>query len=173
MNAVKCPNCGNLNSLGENFCLQCGTSLPQSAQVSLSPEQHAQAFGINPSSIFIDPERGRRVFFWYRIYAAMMALLYAGVAAVGVFILLFAPSAPTTPSDEADPIILGSVYAVVGVIFFFPFAAALVLPKKPWTWVYHIVLICIGMTSCCLVPFTIPLLINWLKPETKALFGRS
>ncbi|HEX9930698.1 MAG TPA: zinc ribbon domain-containing protein [Pyrinomonadaceae bacterium] len=171
MNAVKCPSCGNLNSLGENFCLQCGAGLSASAQVSLSPEQHARAFGMNPGAISVDLERGRRVFFWYRIYAAMMALLYAGVAALGIFIVFFAPA--SNKRDEADPMLVGGIYAVIGVIFFLPFAAALVLPKKPWTWIYHIVLICIGMTSCCLLPFTIPLLINWLKPETKAFFGRN
>jgi hypothetical protein len=31
----------------------------------------------------------------------------------------------------------------------------------------------IGMTSCCFLPFLIPLLIYWLKPETKAYFGRN
>jgi hypothetical protein len=171
MNAVKCPGCGNLNPLGENFCLQCGAALPQSAQVSLSPEQHARAFGMNPGAMFVDAERGRRVFFWYRVYATLMALLYAGLAALGVFILLLAPQA--NRRDEADPVLVGGIYAILGAIFFVPFAAALILPKKPWTWIYHIVLICLGMTSCCLLPFTIPLLINWLKPETKALFGRN
>jgi hypothetical protein len=34
------------------------------------------------------------------------------------------------------------------------------------------VLICIGMNSCCLLPASIPLLIFWIKPETKTYFGR-
>lgn len=121
--------------------------------------------------MFVDPERGRRVFFWYRIYAGLMALLYAVLVAVGFLIVYAVP--PSNRRDDADPILVGSIYAIGGALFFVPFAAALFLPKKPWTWIYHIVLICIGMTSCCTLPVTIPLLINWLKPETKAFFGRN
>jgi hypothetical protein len=171
MNAVKCPSCGNLNSLGENFCLQCGAGLSQSAQVSLSPEQHARAFGMNPGAMFVDAERGRRVFFWYKIYAGMMAAMYAVLVAFGVFMLV--AGSWSGGKDAAEVVIGGGVYAVFGGVFFLIFAVALFLPRKPWTWIYHIVLICIGMTSCCLLPFSIPLLINWLKPETKAFFGRN
>jgi hypothetical protein len=39
-------------------------------------------------------------------------------------------------------------------------------------WVYDIVLICLGMTSVCCMPVTIPLLIFWIKPDAKAWFGR-
>jgi hypothetical protein len=35
---------------------------------------------------------------------------------------------------------------------------------------YDLVLICIGMTSCCILPAAIPLLIFWLKPEAKNWF---
>lgn len=172
MNAVKCPNCGNLNSLGENFCLQCGAGLSQSGQVSLSPEQHARAFGMNPpGAMFIDAERGRRVFFWYRVYVAMMAIMYALLVAMGVFMIVF--GSQSKDKDAAEAVVGGMFYAVLGGVFFLVFAAALFLPKKPWAWIYHIVLICLGMTSCCLLPFAVPLLINWLKPETKAFFGRN
>lgn len=172
MNAVKCPRCGNLNSLGENFCLQCGTGLPQTSQVSLSPEQHARAFGMNANAAaFLDLERGRRTFFWYKIYAALMAAMYAMLVALGVFML--AAGSRTGVEDRGEAAIVGVVYAFLGAIFFLVFAAVFFLPHKPWTWIYHIVLICLGMTSCCLLPLTIPLLINWLKPETKALFGRN
>ncbi|HEX8197473.1 MAG TPA: zinc ribbon domain-containing protein [Pyrinomonadaceae bacterium] len=171
MNAVKCPSCGNLNALGENFCLQCGAGLPSSAQVSLSPEQHARAFGMNPGAMFVDAERGRRVFFWYRVYAGLMAAMYAMLVALGVFMIVF--GSQSNDKDAAGAVFGGAFYAILGGGFFLIFAVALFLPRKPWTWIYHIVLICIGMTSCCLLPFSIPLLINWLKPETKAFFGRN
>ncbi len=35
------------------------------------------------------------------------------------------------------------------------------------------VLIGLGLTSCCTWPATIPLIIQWLKPEMKARFGRT
>jgi hypothetical protein len=33
------------------------------------------------------------------------------------------------------------------------------------------VIICLGMTSACFLPVCIPLLIFWIKPETKLYFG--
>jgi hypothetical protein len=49
---------------------------------------------------------------------------------------------------------------------------ALLLPPRPWTWIYHLVIICFGMTSACCIPMCVPLVIFWLKPDTKAYFGR-
>ena len=37
--------------------------------------------------------------------------------------------------------------------------------------VRHVVLISVGLMSLCIAPASIPLLIHWLKPETKARFG--
>ncbi|WP_211325572.1 hypothetical protein [Roseimicrobium gellanilyticum] len=56
-----------------------------------------------------------------------------------------------------------------------PFTVAclppLVSSPRPWVWAYSRVLICIGFTGCTL-PFFIPLLIFWLKPEVKAYYGK-
>ena len=32
-------------------------------------------------------------------------------------------------------------------------------------------LICVGMTSCCCIPACLPILLQWIKPDTKAWFG--
>ncbi|MGB7159266.1 MAG: hypothetical protein WBD40_14450 [Tepidisphaeraceae bacterium] len=52
------------------------------------------------------------------------------------------------------------------------FGVAPFLPRRPWVWIYDLVLICLGLTSICCMPATIPLLIFWLKPEAKAWFGK-
>jgi hypothetical protein len=61
---------------------------------------------------------------------------------------------------------LGAALAVV-------FAVALFLPRRRWNWIVGIVIIALGMTSCCFAPFLIPLIVYWVKPETKAYFGRN
>ena len=33
-------------------------------------------------------------------------------------------------------------------------------------------LIAIGLTSCCTIPASVPLLVGWLKPDLRAWFGR-
>ena len=60
-----------------------------------------------------------------------------------------------------------TVFGLAGV-----FGAAPFLPRRPWVWIYDLVLICLGLTSVCCLPATIPLLVYWLKPEAKSWFGR-
>jgi hypothetical protein len=47
------------------------------------------------------------------------------------------------------------------------------LPDRPWKWVYGLILIIMGMPSCCYLPVTIPLLIFWVQPETREYFRQS
>jgi hypothetical protein len=70
-------------------------------------------------------------------------------------------------------LIMGVIYAILGVVFGIVFLVALFLPAKPFNWIVGIVVIALGMTSCCLWPALIPMLIFWVKPETKAFFGRN
>lgn len=118
-----------------------------------------------------DNEIGRRTFFWYRVYLAAMVFLYSATIIFGIYLLVGKPA--TSQYEASEMFIMGALYTAIGVIFFVVFAAALFLPRKPWNWIVGIVMMAIGMTSCCFVPFLIPLLIYWLKPETKAYFGRS
>jgi hypothetical protein len=116
-------------------------------------------------------ETGRKTFFWYRVYCAVLALLYLVVIGLGAALLVYQPTTPQYSPQEI--IIMGWAYAILGVIFFTLFAVALFLPPKPYNWIVGIVMMAIGMTSCCFIPFLIPLIIYWVKPETKAFFGRN
>jgi len=42
---------------------------------------------------------------------------------------------------------------------------------RPSGWALGLVAICVGVTGF-LFPFTVPLLVFWMRPETKAAFGR-
>ncbi|MFN3652291.1 MAG: hypothetical protein ACK47B_22160 [Armatimonadota bacterium] len=59
----------------------------------------------------------------------------------------------------------------IGFLFSVPVLVALLLPPTPGTWVYHILVICLGLSGCTL-PLAVILLIYWFKPETQAYFGR-
>lgn len=115
-------------------------------------------------------EIGRKSFFWYRIYCATLVLLYLALTVFGVILLVLQPRTRDYRPEEL--MIMGAIYAVLGAIFFLAFAVALFLPAKPYNWIVGIVMMAIGMTSCCFIPFLIPLFIYWLKPETQAFFGR-
>jgi len=109
------------------------------------------------------------VWTWYRIYAALMAVMYVGLVVVGLLMAVLAPA----KADDPPPWFIGLILGCFGIPFGGAYVAAFFVPRRPWAWVYHLVLICVGMTSACCLPACIPLLIFWIKPETKAFFGRA
>ncbi len=177
MNGLRCPKCNLVNLLTAENCHRCGNTLkdlPQTAQVSVPIEEtfQAQAFSTGTlNNIPQDNELGKKTFFWYRVYVGFMATLYLIVSVFGAIVIY--ASQYTNIYEASELIINGIVCLVVGIPFAIAFAIALLLPRKPWNWIVGIVFIAIGLTSCCFMPATIPLLIFWLKPETKAFFGRN
>ena len=115
-------------------------------------------------------ETGRKTFFWYRIYCLVMAFLALAFAGIGAFLLLVPEAVP--PRDRDQMFVMGIVYGVLGIVFFFLYAVAALLPPKPYNWIVGIVVIALGMTSCCTLPAAIPLIIFWVKPETQEFLGR-
>lgn len=111
--------------------------------------------------------RGRpAVILWYRIYAAITVMLYVGFLG---FWLFLTPPGGTMRSQGEVMILL--VLGLVALVFGAFYAVAAMVPFKPWGWTVGLIAICFGMTSCLAI-FAIPLLIFWLKPETKAAFCR-
>jgi len=116
---------------------------------------------------------------WFKVYAAGMALVYLAVAAIGALFLLFAedmaqPSpgyGSSASTDTTEIVIMGGIYLVMGLVFAVAFLVPFVLGRSKGTWIYSIVLICLGLTSVCCLPATIPLLLFWLKPEAKRWYG--
>lgn len=116
-----------------------------------------------------------QVITWFKVYAAFMVLLYVLVAVFGVFLIsnpdIFVDDSGTGPSnaptDEMEATIMGVIYGGLGVVLAIAFAIGLFTPRKFWGWIYNLVLICIGLTSCCFWPATIPLLIFWIKDENR------
>lgn len=108
---------------------------------------------------------------WYKAYCVLMALLYLCCVAAGVFLIIAAPTDRDMSAEEAR--LLGGIMLFMGIALAIPFLIGAFLPQKSWAWVFGLVLICIGLTSVCCLPATIPLLIHWIKPETKFYFGRT
>ena len=115
---------------------------------------------------------------WYRVYAGAMTFLYLLLIGLGLFLLL-SPNAlidpdagmlSNRPADETEALILGAVYSGLGLVLAATYAVSFFLPRRRGSWIYGIVLIAIGMTSCLCLPATIPLLIHWLKPECRDWF---
>lgn len=106
---------------------------------------------------------------WYVVYCLFMAVLYLLCVAGAAVILLADPR--SLGFGPAEAIVMGVIFGVTSAVLLIVYATAPLLPRRPWAWVYHLVLICIGMTGCAL-PASVALLIFWIKPEVKGYFGR-
>ena len=123
----------------------------------------------------IQPSAGAEkppVYNWYVAYCIVMAIMYLLIAVFGVLLVIYPGLMSKTHEDVLAHGITGAIYIVLGIVLLVLYVIALFLPPKPRVWIYGIVLIAIGMTSCCCLPVTIPLLIYWIKPDVKRYFGR-
>ena len=112
---------------------------------------------------------------WFKVYSGLMALLYLIVMVAGVVFLSMDPQDfdPSATAEDAMVMkIVAWVYIVLGLVFLLPFAYGAFMGNASWCWVFGMVLICISLTSGCCMVAGIPLMIFWLKPETKRYFGR-
>jgi hypothetical protein len=107
------------------------------------------------------------VWIWFIIYCVAMALLCSFFSFIGVLMLV---SPETEASSKEEMITSGIFFIFFGLILAAPFGIAPFLPKRPWVWVYDLVLICLSLTSCCIV-FGIPLLVFWVSPATRSFFN--
>lgn len=111
-----------------------------------------------------------KVILWFKVYAAVLAVIYLGLAAASLIFFLGDPAELGTSREGA--LVIGVLFLLMGLVLFGVFLLPLIVAPMPWLWTYDLVLICIGMTSACFIPACVPLLIFWMKPETKAHFGR-
>lgn len=108
------------------------------------------------------------VILWFKVYAGFMSFLYALCAVLAVVIMIFTPDMETM-----EAFIVGGILLAISGPLLVAYLLAIFIRPARWVWILDIVLIGIGLTSCLTIPACIPLLIYWLKPETKAYFGRT
>jgi MFS family permease len=110
---------------------------------------------------------------WYKVYAGLMAAMYLMMLIAGTTVPLWDPEGMDLDADDPPPWVISLIIGCVSFPFAAAFIAAFFVPVKPWAWIYHLVLICFGFGSICCMVVAIPLLIFWIKPETKAYFGHT
>jgi hypothetical protein len=112
-----------------------------------------------------------KVLIWFRVYLALLCLTYVLVMLFG-FLDAFFPALRVESPDEKD-VIAGWICMIGGAVFLTVSIVPFLIKPRPWVWFYDLLVICMGMVSCCLIPLSIPLLIFWTKPETKSYFRKT
>ncbi|MGK2860017.1 MAG: hypothetical protein ACSLFQ_22705 [Thermoanaerobaculia bacterium] len=113
------------------------------------------------------PLRQPSVVLWLKIYVVLNALMYLAVAGLLAAVAILAPD---FLAEELGPAVILLAIASFCVLLALVYLVALAFPLRPWAWVYDLVLICLGFTGCLTLPFSIALLIFWIKPEAKNWF---
>jgi hypothetical protein len=122
------------------------------------------------------PQLEPKVLTWFRVYLGISCLFYIYWAARSLALAMFpgyySTLAGHRPMPDDSPM-EGWIMLIVFVILLLGTALPLILKPTSWVWLYDLVIICLGMMLACFLPVCIPLLIFWIKPETKRYFGRS
>ena len=114
------------------------------------------------------PERPA-VVVWLKVYCGILAFVYLLCALMSLLFFFADPVELEMAPAEAQ--IIGAVFLILGIVLFVVFLIPIILEPRPWLWIYDLVAICLGLTSVCCFPFSVALLIFWLKPEVKRYFG--
>ena len=108
---------------------------------------------------------------WFKVYCWVLVVCYLLVTAMSMMFFLVSPEELEMPAIIAK--VTGTIMLLLGSGLLVASLLGVFLAPKPWVWAYSLVLICLGMTSACFLPFCIPMLIYWLKDDTKKYYGKS
>lgn len=116
----------------------------------------------------IDPSvRTAHVLQGYRLYRITLLLAYAMFIGLGSF-AFFSELAPERGGPR-----MGITVALIGVVMAGLVLASFRIPRRPWAWNAHMVLICLGVPLIVTTPFALTLGYQWLDPTIKTYFGHT
>jgi hypothetical protein len=104
----------------------------------------------------------------FRIYSVIQSLLYLAFA---IFCFFAFPA--ENEIDKRGARIGAALQLVVALGFFGAWLLPRFVRPQPWLWTYNLVVLWIGSLNIFMLPASIPLQRNWVKPETKEFFGKS
>ena len=124
--------------------------------------------------MLMEDERPPEAVYYFRIYAIVMILSLLGIFGLGLWMMLEPLMKGGSAHFSAGEWVGGMFIAGLAGIFIVPHAIVLFAGRAKWVYTLAVVLIGMSMlwNMCCL-PITIPLLIVWMKPDTKKWYGVS
>jgi len=105
---------------------------------------------------------------WYVAFCVAFAIMWFVLVMMGLSFIFSGP--PNREMSQPDAQVMGFIFVGLGAALMVPYAAAPFLPTVAQLLSDGIVLIVLSMTGACCLPAAIPLLISWVKPETKEYF---
>lgn len=109
----------------------------------------------------------------FQAYCAGMTLMYSFSGIASLSMIVFANDlVRDNPSASPEAVIFaGALGLLMSIALMGFFGSAPFLPRQRWAWIYCVAVIGIGLGSPCLLPASLPLLLSWLKDETRHFYG--
>lgn len=102
----------------------------------------------------------------YDLYRAGLLAFYLGFCALGVWALHGAEGGP------AGGEVMGLGIAAVGALCALLVVASFWLPRAPWAWNAHLVLVVLGVVGVVTTPCALLVALLWFRRDTLAWFGQ-
>ena len=109
------------------------------------------------------------VWFWFRAWCALMVAVYLGIALAGVGVGVWCIQQPNMGVPAA--LFAGGAPVFAGLIGGAAFAWVGTRKIGPRTWTIGLVALIVGCIGSC-PPLAVPLLVVWLRDDTRIGFGR-
>ena len=106
-----------------------------------------------------------KVVTWFKGYCWLLAT--CSLTVILLFLWAFIDCSEADEIGVTEGRILASIFIFLGLVMLAISLLGVYLRPRPWVWTYSLVLICLGMTTGWLMPLCIPLIIFWVKKETK------
>jgi hypothetical protein len=129
--------------------------------------------GMPPGVATLTEERPPDGVFYFRLYAALMLVVCALFFLFGMFQLVKTASASGSSPPDIEDWIAAGVLMTVGIVGAIPYVIPLFAGRKAWVHTLGTIAIALPMTSMCCLPIAVPVLLVWLKPETRRYFDQN
>lgn len=114
-----------------------------------------------------------KVVVWFKVYCWFLAVFSLAVILNFLWWAIFDFSETETYEIGKNlTIVLNSLVMALCLAMLTVALLGIFLKPRPWVWVYNLILICLGMMTW-LIPVCIPLLLFWIKQQTKLYYGRT
>jgi len=120
--------------------------------------------------LLIEEERPPEAVYYFRIYAVLLLLVW--LIAFGMSVYALVDPLMKGVSSTTGSFVFALFMTAISFLFMIPSAIMVFAGRAKWVYTLGVVMLGLQtlMNPCCL-PLTVPLLVYWMKPETKRWFG--
>jgi hypothetical protein len=107
------------------------------------------------------------VVLFFRLYAGILTILGASLVILGFAYIAGEFSHAATAMKARQNLVTAGFYVILGLVTCTVHAIAFFGGRRGWVHTLGLITLALASLSCCCLPFSLPLLLAWNKPEVK------